>query len=178
MAAAYLCGAMGMIWNGYHSDKQQEARRHCAFAAASLTNALNDVAAQWTKAGHPAPSLAYASSSALAKQIDSGAPADIFASADLVWMEYLEDHGRITYVLFELFYKCRVIECFEPVDDINVMDMLFCNMIATQPYKIIPVTHLVFHFSLFWLAWVHPYTIIIPPCLCRSNIADLIFPFV
>src|SRR5436190_10253813 len=31
MAAAYLCGAAGMIWNGYHSDKQQESRQHCAF---------------------------------------------------------------------------------------------------------------------------------------------------
>ncbi len=34
MAAAYLCGAVGMIWNGHHSDQQQESRQHCAFAAA------------------------------------------------------------------------------------------------------------------------------------------------
>ena len=65
------------------------------FAAASLTNALTDAAAQWTKAGHPAPSLAFASSSALARQIDSAAPADIFASADLTWMDFLGDRGRI-----------------------------------------------------------------------------------
>ena len=74
---------------GAHAEEQTRV-----FAAASLTNALNDVAAQWTKAGHPAPSLAYASSSSLAKQIDSGAPADIFASADLTWMDFLDDHGR------------------------------------------------------------------------------------
>ena len=65
------------------------------FAAASLTNALNDVAAQWKNAGHPAPSLAFASSSSLAKQIDSGAPVDVFASADVTWMDYLDDRGRI-----------------------------------------------------------------------------------
>jgi molybdate transport system substrate-binding protein len=65
------------------------------FAAASLTNALNDVGAAWKQAGHPLPSLAFAASSALAKQIDSGAPADVFASADLTWMDYLDERGRI-----------------------------------------------------------------------------------
>jgi len=33
MAAAYLCGAVGMIFNGIHSDRHSESRRHCAFAA-------------------------------------------------------------------------------------------------------------------------------------------------
>lgn len=65
------------------------------FAAASLTNALDDIAAEWEKAGHPKPRLAYAASSALAKQIEAGAPADVFASADRAWMDYLEDRGRI-----------------------------------------------------------------------------------
>lgn len=65
------------------------------FAAASLTNALNDAGAAWQKSGHPAPSLAYGASSALAKQVEAGAPADLFASADLSWMDYLDDRGRI-----------------------------------------------------------------------------------
>ena len=65
------------------------------FAAASLTNALDDIAREWVKAGHPKPSLAYAASSALAKQIEAGAPADVFASADRTWMDYLDDRGRI-----------------------------------------------------------------------------------
>jgi molybdate transport system substrate-binding protein len=65
------------------------------FAAASLTDALNDIGAQWQKAGHPKPSLAYGSSSTLAKQIEAGAPADVFASADLTWMDYLDQRGWI-----------------------------------------------------------------------------------
>ncbi|GAA5069044.1 molybdate ABC transporter substrate-binding protein [Lysobacter panacisoli] len=65
------------------------------FAAASLTNALNDIGAEWEKAGHPKPSLAYAASSALAKQIEAGAPADVFASADLTWMDYLDQRGKV-----------------------------------------------------------------------------------
>ena len=34
MAAAYLCGAVGMIFNGFHSDRHQESRYHCGLAAA------------------------------------------------------------------------------------------------------------------------------------------------
>jgi molybdate transport system substrate-binding protein len=65
------------------------------FAAASLTNVLNDIAAQWQRAGHPKPSLAFGASSALGKQVEAGAPADVYASADLKWMDYLEERGRI-----------------------------------------------------------------------------------
>lgn len=67
--------------------RAEEAVR--VFAAASLTNALKDIGAQWQQAGHPAPSLAFAASSALAKQIEAGAPADVYASADQSWMDYL-----------------------------------------------------------------------------------------
>src|SRR5262249_41915968 len=65
------------------------------FAAASLTNAFTDISVKWQKAGHPLPSISFGASSALAKQIDSGAPADVFASADLKWMDFLDEHGRL-----------------------------------------------------------------------------------
>jgi molybdate transport system substrate-binding protein len=66
------------------------------FAAASLKNALDDVAASWTKeTGKPAPKISYAASSALAKQIEQGAPADLFISADLDWMDYVEKKDLI-----------------------------------------------------------------------------------
>lgn len=63
------------------------------FAAASVTNALNDIATAWQQDGHPKPVIAYAASSTLAKQIEAGAPADVFASADLAWMDYLDQRG-------------------------------------------------------------------------------------
>ena len=60
------------------------------FAAASLKNALDEIATTWSKdTGKPAPKISYAASSALAKQIEQGAPADLFISADLNWMDYL-----------------------------------------------------------------------------------------
>jgi molybdate transport system substrate-binding protein len=60
------------------------------FAAASLKNALDEIAADWSKAAsRPMPKISYASSSVLAKQIEQGAPADLFISADLDWMDYV-----------------------------------------------------------------------------------------
>jgi molybdate transport system substrate-binding protein len=59
------------------------------FAAASLKNALDTVNAQWTKETGKKAVISYASSSALAKQIEQGAPAQMFISADLDWMDYL-----------------------------------------------------------------------------------------
>ena len=60
------------------------------FAAASMKTALDAIAAAWTTKTGKAPSISYASSGVLAKQIESGAPAEIFISADLKWMDYLD----------------------------------------------------------------------------------------
>jgi molybdate transport system substrate-binding protein len=65
------------------------------FAAASMKNALDDVNAAYTKATGAKVVSSYAASSALAKQIESGAPADAFVSADLKWMDYLQDKKAI-----------------------------------------------------------------------------------
>ena len=65
------------------------AQQLTVFAAASLTDALKDVSAQWTKGGHQPLRLSFGSSSTLALQIEEGAPANLFASADQKWMDYL-----------------------------------------------------------------------------------------
>ena len=59
------------------------------FAAASMKNALDDANAAFTKATGVKVTASYAASSALAKQIEQGAPADVFVSADLQWMDYV-----------------------------------------------------------------------------------------
>jgi len=58
------------------------------FAAASMKNALDDINAAFTKSTGIKVVASYAASSALMKQIEQGAPADVFASADLDWMDY------------------------------------------------------------------------------------------
>ena len=65
------------------------------FAAASLTNAMQDVGALWTAHGHGKVVFSFASSSTLAQQIERGAPAGVFVSADEKWMDDLAQHGGL-----------------------------------------------------------------------------------
>jgi molybdate transport system substrate-binding protein len=65
------------------------------FAAASLTNALQDIGDGFTKDSSIPVKFSFAASSALARQIENGAPADVFFSADLEWMDYLQTRKLI-----------------------------------------------------------------------------------
>src|SRR5262249_20499809 len=65
------------------------------FAAASLKNALDAIAAQWQKETGKKAVISYAASSALAKQIEQSAPAQMFISADLDWMDYVAQRSLI-----------------------------------------------------------------------------------
>ena len=71
------------------------AQQLTVFAAASLTDAFKDVSAEWTKAGHQPLRMSFGASSTLARQIEQGAPANVFASADKKWMDYLADKQLI-----------------------------------------------------------------------------------
>ena len=61
------------------------------FGAASLKEALDEQARRFADSGGSKVTVSYAASSALARQIANGAPADLFISADLEWMDYLDD---------------------------------------------------------------------------------------
>ncbi|TBW40315.1 molybdate ABC transporter substrate-binding protein [Siculibacillus lacustris] len=65
------------------------------FAAASMKTALDEIDALYTKATGKSVTVSYAASSALAKQIEQGAPADLFVSADIPWMDYVAAKGLI-----------------------------------------------------------------------------------
>ena len=64
-------------------------------AAASLKNALDDASAAWTKETGKTAKISYAASSALARQIEGGIPADIFISADIPWMDHVAERKLI-----------------------------------------------------------------------------------
>ena len=65
------------------------------FAAASLTEALDEVDQAFTAGQHVPVKASYAASSLLAKQIEAGARADLFFSADREWMDYLDKRGLL-----------------------------------------------------------------------------------
>jgi len=65
------------------------------FAAASLSEALDEVGRAFTTRTGVRVNASYAASSVLAKQIEAGAPADAFFSADLAWVDYLDERGLL-----------------------------------------------------------------------------------
>jgi molybdate transport system substrate-binding protein len=86
----------------------QAADKITVFAAASLTNAMQDIATQYQKEKGVQVVSSFASSSTLARQIEQGAPADLFISADQQWMDYaigkqqIVDNTRYTLLGNEL----------------------------------------------------------------------------
>lgn len=70
------------------ATQAQAADKITVFAAASLTNAMQDIATQYQKEKGVQVVSSFASSSTLARQIEQGAPADLFISADQQWMDY------------------------------------------------------------------------------------------
>jgi molybdate transport system substrate-binding protein len=65
------------------------------FAAASLKESLDEAATAYQKVSGQTVRISYAASSALARQIEQGAPADVFLSADMEWMDYLQERKLI-----------------------------------------------------------------------------------
>lgn len=83
---AGLLAAFSILWGAAPALAQD--RSLTVFAAASMKNALDEVDAAYTAKTGIRIVASYAASSALAKQIEQGAPADVFVSADTDWMDY------------------------------------------------------------------------------------------
>ena len=83
---SFIAACLGLVADSGRAHAQEKTLT--VFAAASMKNALDDVNAAFTKATDIKVVASYAASSALMKQIEQGAPADVFASADLEWMDY------------------------------------------------------------------------------------------
>jgi molybdate transport system substrate-binding protein len=80
--------AFTMLLGASLSPSQAQDKSLTVFAAASMKNALDDISAAYTAKTGVRVTASYAASSVLAKQIEQGAPADIFISADTDWMDY------------------------------------------------------------------------------------------
>ena len=72
-----------------------DERELLVFGAASLTNVMEDLGASYTRETGQPVKFSFAASSALARQLEAGAKADVFLSADLEWMDYVQARGLI-----------------------------------------------------------------------------------
>ncbi|MEP9403247.1 molybdate ABC transporter substrate-binding protein [Sphingomonas sp. VNH70] len=88
-------GWLALVTAWFGSPVQAQPRPPVVLAAASLQESMNAAADAWARAGHPRPVLSFAASSALARQAAAGAPADLFVSADLEWMDDLDKRGLL-----------------------------------------------------------------------------------
>lgn len=79
---------LSILFGSFHAPAFAQDKSLTVFAAASMKNALDDINAAYTARSGVKMVASYAASSALAKQIEQGAPADIFVSADPDWMDY------------------------------------------------------------------------------------------
>ena len=92
MQTSKMLGAIALCWALLLTAAQ--AATVTVFAAASLKNALDEVGREYARAGGEAR-FSYAASPAMARQIEQGAPADIYVSADADWMTYLAERKLI-----------------------------------------------------------------------------------
>jgi molybdate transport system substrate-binding protein len=91
---ALLIGAT-LQFGGVVGPAGAQGKDTLVFAAASLKNALDEIAGQWQRQTGKKVAISYAASNNLVKQIEQGAPADIFFSADTDWMDYGQQKGLI-----------------------------------------------------------------------------------
>ena len=92
---AFAAAALVLAVGGVAPQAAAQGRGVVILAAASLKNALDEAAADWSKQTGKATRIVYAASSALARQIEGGIPADVFISADVPWMDYVAEHKLI-----------------------------------------------------------------------------------
>lgn len=89
MLAVLLCSALALLPRAVHAETV------AVFAAASLTDCLKLAAQRFEQRSHDKVEFNFAASSLLARQIEEGAPADVFFSADALWMDDLQKKGLI-----------------------------------------------------------------------------------
>jgi len=118
------------------------------FAAASMKNALDDLNAAFTKSSGIKVVTSYAASPTLIKQIEQGAPADVFASADIDWMDYgsdkkvIKDDTRVNLLGNRLVLIAPTDSKLDNVTigpDFNLAQLVGDGRIATADVRAVPV---------------------------------------
>ena len=77
------------------TSEAEPAQGPVVLAASSMQEALTEAATSWAGQGRAMPVLSFAASSAIARQVESGAPADLVVTADAQWMDWLDERGLV-----------------------------------------------------------------------------------
>jgi molybdate transport system substrate-binding protein len=117
------------------------------FAAASLKEALDAVSAGYSRQAGDKVVISYAASSTLARQIENGAPADVFLSADLDWMDYLQQRQLIEPATRRQLLGNQLV---------LIAPIAFADKGAADPLKIAPNFALAAHLGRDKLAMANP----------------------
>ncbi|TKI07396.1 molybdate ABC transporter substrate-binding protein [Martelella alba] len=91
----WVAGAVLTAGMAFQATAASDGGKVTVFAAASLTNAMQDIAKTYQKEHKVDIVSSFASSSTLARQIEQGAPANLFISADQQWMDYAQNKQTI-----------------------------------------------------------------------------------
>jgi molybdate transport system substrate-binding protein len=94
-ALALAGAALACLSPGARQAHAQAERPVLVFAAASLQPALTRIGQDWTAAGNPRVTFSFAGTPALARQLEQGAQADVFLSADVAWMDWAQGRNLI-----------------------------------------------------------------------------------
>ena len=92
---ARMIRALLLLLTLFTATAAQAQKAPLVLAAASMQEAMTDAADAWARQGHARPVVSFAASSALARQVLAGAPADLFVSADAEWMDAVEKAGKV-----------------------------------------------------------------------------------
>ena len=115
-------------WLAVTAGAEAEERPVTIFAAASLQTALDEIVLAWRQETGGQAVVSYAASSVLARQVEQGAPADLFISADLEWMDYLSERGSVdaatrTDILANRLVLVAAVGTAEPVEITPALDL-------------------------------------------------------
>ncbi len=109
------------------------------FVAASLKEAINEISAKFTRS-HPGVKFLknYGASGALAKQIENGAPSDVFISANLEWMDYLKNKKLVDTASLGTFTYNTLVFAGAPGKASSMQDLIKLGRIAIGSPKSVP----------------------------------------
>ncbi|MBO9518328.1 MAG: molybdate ABC transporter substrate-binding protein [Porphyrobacter sp.] len=134
----WICLALLLPLIAACGSPAETAKGPTVLAAASLQESLEEVAKAWEAQGHPAPVLSFAGSSALARQVEQGAPADLFISADQEWMDYLAGKNLIQPAIRKDLLTNRIVLIAPKGGTVRSLDALGAGKLALADPEAVP----------------------------------------